>query len=54
MGSSIFKAYSYLRSAWTQFSKTQNEPVDDHLDRLNKIVAVMKGGLQRSYTSTKS
>ena len=54
MNSTIYQAYGYLRSAWTQFAKTPNEQVDDHFDRLNKIVAVMKGGLQKSYSSIKN
>lgn len=37
--------YQFLRAVWTGYRVNEDTPLDDRLDRLNKIVAMVRGNL---------
>lgn len=45
--------YQFLRAVWTTHRCSDSMSVDDRLDRLNKVVAMVRGNLSHKYGSLK-
>lgn len=45
--------YQFLRAAWTNHRSNDETPLDDRLDRLNKVVAMVRGHLSVKFTDMK-
>ena len=39
--------YTFLRSNWLHFKWNGSDEVDDRMDKLNKMVSMMRGGVAR-------